>query len=83
MLKGSSVEMVVMPMRQSWRKVLYLDTVVGLTSADGLEKSQKRWKVFWRKRQAASAGTGYARAARGSCSASRRRRWRGRGLGLR
>jgi len=34
------------PMSTSWRKVLYLETVVGWTSADGREKSQYRPKVL-------------------------------------
>jgi hypothetical protein len=46
MSKGSREEMVVTPMRQSCRKVLYFEMVVGLTSAEGFEKSQKRLKVF-------------------------------------
>jgi len=36
----------VAPVRRIWRKVLYLETVVGWTSADGREKSQYRRKVF-------------------------------------
>ena len=38
--KGKSGAMVVEPTRRSWRKVLYLETAVGWTEADGIEKSQ-------------------------------------------
>ena len=34
------------PIKINCRKVLYLDTVVGCTSAEGMEKSQYRMNVF-------------------------------------
>lgn len=53
------------PTRRSWSAVLYLLSCVGLTSADGIEKSQYRVKVFCENASGVSAiflGTFWARS---------------------
>lgn len=39
--------MVVIPTRINWRAVLYLEMAVGMTSAEGMEKSQYLLNVFY------------------------------------
>jgi hypothetical protein len=77
MSKGSKEEIVVTPIRQSCKNVLYFEMVVGLTSAEGFEKSQKRLKVF-------CCGTLVCLASKGKCdslealafgNASKRLKW--------